>query len=49
MTKQITRRSAIRTMGALAVGTAELAGIMARTGVRDLKHFDPAVIHKRNF
>ena len=29
--------------------TAELAGIMARTGVRDLKHFDPTVIHKRNF
>lgn len=29
--------------------TAELAGIMARTGVRDLKHFDPSVIHFRNF
>lgn len=29
--------------------TAELAGIMARTGVCDLKHFDPSVIHFRHF
>lgn len=29
--------------------TAELAGVMARTGVADLGHFDPTVIHKRNF
>ena len=29
--------------------TAELAGIMARTGICDLHHFDPTVIHKRNF
>ena len=27
--------------------TGELAGIMARTGVCDLAHFDPTVIHKR--
>ena len=27
--------------------TGELAGIMARTGVKDLAHFDPTVIHKR--
>ena len=29
--------------------TDELAGIMARTGVCDLKHFDSSVIHKRDF
>lgn len=29
--------------------TAELAGAMARTGVKDLKHFDPSVIHHRLF
>lgn len=29
--------------------TAELAATMARTGVRDLKGFDPTVIHQRNF
>lgn len=29
--------------------TAELAGVMARTGVSDLSHFDPSVIHFRNF
>lgn len=28
---------------------AELAGIMARTGVADLAHMDPTVIHPRNF
>lgn len=27
--------------------TAELSGVMARTGVCDLSHFDPTVIHKR--
>ena len=27
--------------------TAELAGVMARTGVKDLAHFDLTVIHKR--
>jgi isopentenyl diphosphate isomerase/L-lactate dehydrogenase-like FMN-dependent dehydrogenase len=29
--------------------TDELAATMARTGVRDLKNFDPTVIHQRNF
>lgn len=29
--------------------TAELAGIMARTGVRNLKEMDPSVIHRRTF
>ncbi len=29
--------------------TGELAATMARTGVRDLKNFDPTVIHKRSF
>ena len=29
--------------------TAELAGVMARTGVADLAGFDPSVIHKRSF
>ena len=29
--------------------TGELAATMARTGVRDLKSFDPTVIHKRSF
>ena len=29
--------------------TAELAGMMARTGVADLAGFDPSVLHKRNF
>ena len=29
--------------------TGELAATMARTGVRDLKHFDASVIHQRNF
>lgn len=29
--------------------TEELAGIMARTGVCDLEHFDSSVIHKRDF
>ncbi|MBO4533230.1 MAG: alpha-hydroxy-acid oxidizing protein [Treponema sp.] len=29
--------------------TGELAGIMARTGVCDLVHFDPTIIHKRSF
>ena len=29
--------------------TGELAGFMARTGVPDLNHFDPTVIHKRLF
>ena len=29
--------------------TSELAGIMARTGISDLHHFDPSVIHFRNF
>ncbi len=29
--------------------TAELAGVMARTGVCDLAHFDASVIHKRSF
>lgn len=29
--------------------TAELAGVMARTGVCDLTHFDASVIHKRSF
>ncbi len=29
--------------------TAELAGIMARTGVADLSHFDPSVIHHKRF
>ena len=27
--------------------TAELAGVMARTGVKDLAHFDKSVIHKK--
>lgn len=31
------------------VMTAELAGIMARTGVRSLDDMDPTVIHRRNF
>ncbi len=29
--------------------TTELAGVMARTGVKDLAHFDASVIHKRSF
>ena len=29
--------------------TAELAGIMARTGVKSLDDMDPSVIHRRNF
>ena len=29
--------------------TAELAGVMARTGARSLKDIDPSVIHKRTF
>lgn len=29
--------------------TAELAGIMARTGVKSLEDMDPTVIHRRNF
>ena len=29
--------------------TGELASIMARTGVCDLNHFDPTVIHRRDF
>ncbi|MBO4321128.1 MAG: alpha-hydroxy-acid oxidizing protein [Treponema sp.] len=29
--------------------TGELAGFMARTGVADLSHFDPTVIHRRDF
>ena len=29
--------------------TAELAGVMARTGVKNLKDIDPSVIHKREF
>ena len=29
--------------------TAELAGIMARTGVKSLDDMDPTVIHRRNF
>lgn len=29
--------------------TAELAGVMARTGVRDLSQMDPSVIHRRTF
>ncbi len=29
--------------------TGELAATMARTGIRDLKSFDPTVIHQRNF
>ena len=29
--------------------TGELAATMARTGVCNLQHFDPSVIHKRNF
>lgn len=29
--------------------TAELAGIMARTGIKTLEHMDPSVIHRRNF
>lgn len=29
--------------------TAELAGIMARTGIKSLKDMDPSVIHRRNF
>ena len=29
--------------------TAALAGVMARTGIADTAHFDPSVIHRRNF
>jgi isopentenyl diphosphate isomerase/L-lactate dehydrogenase-like FMN-dependent dehydrogenase len=29
--------------------TAELAGIMARTGIATLDDMDPTVIHRRNF
>ena len=29
--------------------TAALAGVMARTGIADTTHFDPSVIHRRNF
>ena len=29
--------------------TEEMMGVMARTGVKDLEHMDPTVIHKRMF
>ena len=29
--------------------TAELAGVMARTGVSALDHMDPTIIHRRTF
>ena len=38
-----------KTAGRIKEMTGELAATMARTGVKDLKSFDPTVIHQRRF
>ena len=43
------KEGADKTAGRIKEMTGELAATMARTGVRDLKHFDASVIHQRNF
>lgn len=43
------KEGADKTAGRIKEMTGELAATMARTGVRDLKSFDPTVIHQRNF
>ena len=43
------KEGADKTAGRIKEMTAELAATMARTGIRDLKSFDPTVIHQRNF
>ena len=43
------KEGADKTAGRIKEMTGELAATMARTGVRDLKNFDPTVIHQRNF
>ncbi len=43
------KKGADATAGRIKEMTGELAAIMARTGVKDLKSFDPTVIHKRDF
>ena len=43
------KEGADKTAGRIKEMTGELAATMARTGIRDLKSFDPTVIHQRNF
>lgn len=43
------KKGADKTAGRIKEMTGELAAAMARTGVKDLKSFDPTVIHQRNF
>ena len=43
------KEGADKTAGRIKEMTGELAATMARTGVKDLKSFDPTVIHKRSF
>ena len=43
------KEGADKTAGRIKEMTGELAATMARTGVKDLKSFDPTVIHKRIF
>ena len=43
------KEGADKTAGRIKEMTGELAATMARTGIRDLKNFDPTVIHQRNF
>lgn len=43
------KEGADKTAGRIKEMTGELAATMARTGVKDLKSFDPTVIHQRTF
>ena len=43
------KEGADKTAGRIKEMTGELAATMARTGIRDLKSFDPTVIHQRTF
>lgn len=43
------KEGADKTAGRIKEMTGELAATMARTGVRNLKSFDPTVIHQRTF
>ena len=43
------KEGADKTAGRIKEMTGELAATMARTGVKDLKSFDPTVIHHRRF
>ena len=43
------KKGADATADRMKAMTAELAGVMARTGVCDLGHFDKSVIHRRDF